>query len=259
MSAPARVAIVTGGGRGIGLGVSQALVQERWNLVFCGIKEPAAVADTVRALQGAKTEVLYVQADVSKREDRARLIEETKRRFGRLDALINNAGVAPSVRADIMEAGEESFDRLIGINLKGPYFLTQLAANWMREQRAANAAFTGSIINVSSISATVASVNRGDYCISKAGVGMATQLWAARLAEYGIAVYEVRPGVIKTDMTAGVTEKYDKLIAGGLMPQARWGLPEDVGKAVAMLARGDLPYSTGQVVMVDGGLTMQRL
>ncbi|MBA2482182.1 MAG: SDR family oxidoreductase, partial [Planctomycetes bacterium] len=143
--------------------------------------------------------------------------------------------------------------------LKGPYFLTQLAARWMREQRAADAAFAGCVINVSSVSATVASVNRGDYCISKAGIGMATQLWAARLAEFGLPVYEVRPGVIKTDMTAGVVEKYDKLISGGLLLQPRWGTPEDVGKAVLMLARGDLPYSTGQVIMVDGGLTAQRL
>jgi 3-oxoacyl-[acyl-carrier protein] reductase len=254
-----RVALVTGGGRGIGLGVSRALVADGFDLAICGVREEAAVADTMRDLAKSGRVVQYVQADVSKAEDRAKLIAAVRERFKRLDVLVNNAGVAPSVRADILDAGEESFDRLIGINLKGPYFLTQLAARWMRDQRSADASFAGCIVNVSSVSATVASVNRGDYCISKAGVGMATQLWAARLAEFGIGVYEVRPGVIKTDMTAGVVEKYDKLIADGLLLQPRWGSPEDVGKAVAVLARGDLPYSTGQVLMVDGGLTSQRL
>jgi len=182
-----------------------------------------------------------------------------KQAFGRLDVLVNNAGVAPSVRADILEAGDESFDRLISINLRGPYFLTQAAAKWMVEQQKVDANFHGCIVNVSSCSATVVSVNRGDYCISKAGVAMATQLWAARLAEFNIDVYEVRPGVIATDMTAGVTEKYDKLIAGGLTVEKRWGKPDDIGKAVAMLARGDLPYATGQVLNVDGGMTLQRL
>ena len=172
---------------------------------------------------------------------------------------VNNAGVAPSVRADILEAGEESFDRLISINLKGPYFLTQLAAKMMVEQKKTNPDFRGKIISVSSVSATVVSTNRGDYCISKAGVAMATQLWAARLAEFGIDVYEVRPGVIATDMTAGVKEKYDALFAGGLTLEQRWGQPADVGRVVAMLSRGDLPYSTGQVLTVDGGLTQRRL
>ncbi len=167
--------------------------------------------------------------------------------------------MAPAIRADILEATEESFERLIRINLQGPYFLTQLAARWMVEQKKADPAFAGAIVNVSSISSTVASTSRGEYCISKAGVSMATQLWAARLGEFGIPVYEVRPGIIKTDMTSAVTAKYDKLIAEGLLVQSRWGLPDDVGKAVAMLARGDLPYSTGQVLTVDGGLTLERL
>ena len=204
-------------------------------------------------------EVLYVQADVGDGSARQRLIEAVKSRFGRLHVLVNNAGVAPITRADILEATKESFDRVLGINLRGPYFLTQACANWMIEQKKADAAFRGSIVNVSSISATVASVNRGEYCISKAGVSMATQLWAARLGEYEIPVYEVRPGVIKTDMTAGVEAKYDRLLADGLAVQRRWGTPEDVGKAVAALVRGDFPYSTGQVVMVDGGLTVPRL
>jgi NAD(P)-dependent dehydrogenase (short-subunit alcohol dehydrogenase family) len=163
------------------------------------------------------------------------------------------------VRADILDADEESFDRVLGINLKGPYFLTQLVARWMIEQSQADADFRGVVVNVSSVSATEASINRGDYCISKAGVAMATQLWAHRLAEYGIAVYEVRPGVIHTDMSAPVAEKYDRLIANGLTVENRWGMPEDVGRAVAMLARGAISYATGNVLNIDGGLTLRRL
>jgi NAD(P)-dependent dehydrogenase (short-subunit alcohol dehydrogenase family) len=174
--------------------------------------------------------------------------------------LVNNAGVAPDVRADVLDASEESFDRLISINLKGPYFLTQAVANWMIRQRKEHGQdWHGCIVNVSSVSATVASVNRGDYCIAKAGIAMATKLWAARLAEFGIGVYEVRPGIIATDMTAGVKEKYDRLIAGGLTVEPRWGEPEDVGRAVAVLARGELSYATGQVLLIDGGLTLPRL
>jgi NAD(P)-dependent dehydrogenase (short-subunit alcohol dehydrogenase family) len=176
-----------------------------------------------------------------------------------LDVLVNNAGVAPDVRADVLEATEESFDRVVGINLKGPYFLTQLVARWMIEQRENDANFRGVIVNVSSVSATEASINRGDYCISKAGVAMATQLWAHRLAEFGIAVYEVRPGIITTDMTAPVKEKYERLIANGLTVENRWGTPEDVGRAIAVLARGELTYASGNVLNIDGGLTLRRL
>ena len=187
------------------------------------------------------------------------ILDEIEKRFGRLDVLVNNAGVAPDKRADILEADEASFDRLISINLKGPYFLTQSAANWMIRQRKSDAHFRGCIINVSSVSATVASVNRGDYCISKAGIAMATQLWAARLTEFGIDVFEVRPGIIATDMTSGVKGKYDKLIEDGLLLDKRWGTPEDIGKTVSSLARGDVPYAPGQVLVLDGGLTLQRL
>mgnify|MGYP005834933051 CR=1 FL=1 len=253
------IALVTGGTRGIGLGISQALAGEGWSLVLNGQRDYEQVAETVRSLESLGVEVAYCQADVSKTDDRRRLIDYVKSRFGSLNLLVNNAGVAPNVRADILEAGEESFDRLMSINLKGPYFLSQLAASFMRDQKQSNPAFHGAIVNITSVSATVASVNRGDYCITKAGLAMMTQLFAARMAEYDIPVYEVRPGVIKTDMTAGVQEKYDKLISEGLLLQPRWGTPEDVGKAVAMLAREELPYSTGQVVLVDGGLTAQTL
>jgi 3-oxoacyl-[acyl-carrier protein] reductase len=254
-----RVALITGGTRGIGLGIAQCLAREGFDLALCGTRSAAEVDSAVNVLRTAGPEVLYVQADVAAVAARQHLVEAVKTRFGRLHVLVNNAGVAPTARADILEATEESFDRVLAINLRGPYFLTQACAKWMVQQKQADAAFRGCIVNISSISATVASVNRGEYCISKAGVSMATQLWAARLGEFEIPVYEVRPGIIKTDMTAGVEARYDRLFAGGLAVQRRWGTPEDVGKAVAALARGDFPYSTGQVVMVDGGLTVPRL
>ena len=237
-----RVALVTGGSRGIGLGIAQALLKDGFEVAICGMRPTCDLK-----------EFFYVQCDVSDRQAREKMLAAIRQRFDRLDVLVNNAGVAPKVRADILDATEESFEYLVRTNLQGPYFLTQAVAKWMIEQK------SGCIINVSSISATVASVNRGDYCISKAGVAMASQLWAARLGEYGISVYEVRPGVIKTDMTSAVTAKYDKLFSEGLAIQKRWGTPEDVGKVVAALARGDMPYSTGAVIMVDGGLTIQRL
>ena len=187
------------------------------------------------------------------------MLAAIRERFGRLNVLVNNAGVAPRVRADILEATEESYERVMRINLQGPYFLTQAVANWMVEQRRQDVGFEGCIVNIASVSSTVASPSRGEYCVSKAGVSMATKLWAVRLGEFNIPVYEIRPGIIKTDMTKPVTEKYDKLIGEGLLVQARWGLPEDIGKAVAMMVRGDIAYSTGQVVMVDGGQTLQRL
>ena len=254
-----RVALVTGGSRGIGLGIAKCLAEEGFDLAICGVRPEEQVGASVDALAQVGGEVLYVQADVSDPQARAHLLDEVKARYQRLHVLVNNAGVAPKVRADILEATPESYDRVMDINLKGPYFLTQAVANWMIEQRGEDPDFAGAIVNVSSISATVASPSRGEYCLSKAGVSMATQLWAARLGEYEIPVYEVRPGVILTDMTRVVQGKYDRLIDEGLAVQKRWGYPDDVGRAVAMLARGDLPYSTGQVIMVDGGLTLPRL
>ena len=254
-----KVALVTGAGRGIGLGIAKCLAADGCDIVVCDLHEPQAVAAALAEVRGLGADVLYCRSDVSDTAARADMLAQVRQRFGRLNVLVNNAGVAPKVRADILEATEESFERLMRINLQGPYFLTQAAANWMIQQRNSDPAFQGCIVNISSISATVASPSRGEYCISKAGVSMATQLWAVRLGEYGIPVYEIRPGIIKTDMTKAVQEKYDKLIAEGLLVQARWGLPEDIGKAVAVLVRGDLAYSTGQVVMVDGGLTLQRL
>lgn len=259
MQKAAKVALVTGGSRGIGLGICRSLLVEGWELAICGTRPESALGNLLSDLRTTQHNILYVRADVASNEDRKRLLDEIDRHFGRLNVLVNNAGVAPEVRADILEASEESYNRVMGINLKGPYFLTQAVANWMIAQRKEDAGFTGCIVNISSMSAKVASPNRGEYCLSKAGMSMATKLWAVRLGEFGIPVYEVCPGVVMTDMTAAVKEKYDRLIAGGLTVQKRWGYPEDVGKAVAMLVRGELPYSTGQSIMVDGGLTLQRL
>ncbi len=243
-----RIALVTGGTRGIGLGIARALQQEGFEIAACGMRATCEHKD-----------FLYCQCDVSDAGARVRLLDAIRQRLGRLDVLVNNAGIAPKERHDILDATEESFEQVIRTNLQGPYFLTQAVAKWMIEQKKADANFGGCIITISSISATVASVNRGDYCISKAGVAMATQLWAARLGEFEIPVYDVRPGIIRTDMTSTITARYDKLLAEGLAIQRRWGTPEDVGKVVAALARGDMPYSTGAVIMVDGGLTVQRL
>jgi NAD(P)-dependent dehydrogenase (short-subunit alcohol dehydrogenase family) len=253
------IALVTGGTRGIGFGVAMSLAHEGLDLAICGVRDEAAAAESLEKLRAAGAGVLYCQCDVGNTEARAAMLARIRSHYGGLHVLVNNAGVAPKERLDILEEKEESFEWVLRTNLQGPFFLTQAVANWMLQQREAAPAFKGCIINVSSVSATMASPNRGEYCISKAGVSMATQLWATRLAEFGIAVYEVRPGITATDMTAGVKEKYDELIANGLVPQLRWGVPEDTGKAVAALTRGDFEYSTGQVIMVDGGLTIARL
>jgi 3-oxoacyl-[acyl-carrier protein] reductase len=254
-----RVALVTGGSRGIGLGVAEALADSGFDIAINGVREKSEVRAALAAIRDRGAAVHYCRGDVSIAADRQAIIDEVRNQFGRLDVLVNNAGVAPKVRADILDATEESFDRVLGINLKGPYFLTQLAARWMAEQRNGDSSFHGVIVFVSSVSATEASINRGDYCISKAGLAMVTQLWAHRLAEFGIAVYEIRPGIIHTDMSAAVAEKYDRLIANGLTVENRWGEPDDVGRAVAMLARCDLTYATGNVLNIDGGLTLRRL
>ena len=254
-----KVALVTGGTRGIGLGIALKLADAGFTLAISGRRGPEEVQRALDQIRERSAASIYIQADVASGADRKRLLETLEKSLGRLDVLVNNAGIAPRVRADVLAAMEESFDELMTTNLKGPYFLTQAAAAWMIRQRTTDASVHRAIINISSISATVASVNRGDYCISKAGIAMATRLWAARLAEYGIGVYEVRPGIIETDMTAGVKAKYDALIEEGLLLEKRWGTPEDVGRAVRLLATGELPYATGAVVVVDGGLTLERL
>ncbi len=251
-----RVALVTGASRGIGAAIATGLAAEGYDVASFDILESA---DTVKAIEAAGRKGLSLTGDVTNAADRQAAIDKIKQTFGRLDVLVNNAGVAPKVRADILEAGEESYDRVMTINLKGPYFLTQLVANYMLEQAAQTPDEWRCIVNISSMSSYTASPSRGEYCLSKAGVSMATKLFAARLAEVNIGVYEVQPGIIKTDMTKVVTEKYDKLIAEGLTPIRRWGYPEDVARAVAVCARGDIRFSTGEVINVDGGFHLRVL
>ncbi len=260
MTSPARrTALVTGGTRGIGLGIARALARDGWDLVLGGVRPVAQVAEALDELTTAGAAVHYVQADLARREDRARLTDEVRARHGAINALVNNAGRAPRARVDLLEATEDSFEELIRTNLQGAYFLTQAIAREQLARRRADAAFSASIVFITSVSAELASANRGDYCVSKAGLAMAARLFAARLAPDGIPVYEVRPGIIATDMTAGVKEAYDRRIADGLVPAGRWGQPEDVGRVVAALVRGDLMYATGTVVHVDGGLSLPRL
>ncbi|MEV4516871.1 3-ketoacyl-ACP reductase [Dactylosporangium sp. NPDC049525] len=248
-------ALVTGASRGIGRGIAIALAGAGFDVVVNYASNLAAAQDTAAEIEKLGVQAVLVRADVGDAEDRARLVHESHEAFGRLDLLVNNAGVAPSVRADLLEATEESFDRLVGINLKGPYFLTQHVARRMIETGVA-----GKIVTISSMSAYTASVNRGDYCVTKAGLGMMTKLFAARLAEHGITVFEVRPGIIATDMTGLVQAKYDKLILeDGITPIRRWGTPEDVGRAVVAIATDLLPFSTGQVIDVDGGFHLRTL
>tara|TARA_E500000081_G_scaffold146495_1_gene169576 strand:+ start:1205 stop:1975 length:771 start_codon:yes stop_codon:yes gene_type:complete len=253
------VALITGGSRGIGLGIAHALVKEGYRVAINGVRPIQQVVETLNDLKADGGEVVYCQGDIGNPDERKKIVEEIKNQWGDLHVLVNNAGIAPKERKDILEADEKSYDRLMNVNLKGPYFLTQQVANWMIKQKIKNPKNPFTIINISSVSATTASVNRGDYCISKAGISMATKLWAARLGEFDIPVYEVQPGVIRTDMTAGVIEKYDKLIAEGLTIQKRWGNPEDLGKTVVALASGMIPYATGQVIKTDGGMTIQTL
>ncbi|MFK3982645.1 3-ketoacyl-ACP reductase [Micromonospora sp. NPDC050397] len=255
-----RVAVVTGGSRGIGRGIVLSLAEAGYDLVVNYASNAEAAREVGKEVESRGGRAHLVRADVSRRADRQRLVDETVNTFGRLDLLVSNAGVAPNVRADLLEAEEESFDRLIEINLKGPYFLVQLAARTMIEQQTAGVVTNPKIVIVSSISAYTASVNRGDYCVSKAGLAMTARLYASRLAEHGINVYEIRPGVIETDMTGGVKDRYDDLIFNqGLTPIRRWGQPDDVGRAVAAVATDLLPFSTGQVIDVDGGFHLRTL
>ncbi len=255
-----QTALVTGASRGIGRAIATALGRQKFNVVVNYARNAAAAQEVAAEIRSAGGQAHPVQADIASTADRARLVAESVKAFGRIDLLVNNAGIAPDVRADLLEAGEESFDKLINTNLKGPYFLTQLVARQMIAQPAGEQGAGGKIVTVSSISAYTASVNRGDYCIAKAGLSMLTQLFAARLAEHGINVYEIRPGVIQTDMTGPVKAKYDKLIfEGDLTPIKRWGQPDDIGKAVVAIATDLLPFSTGQVLDVDGGFHLRRL
>lgn len=250
-----KTAIVTGGSRGIGFAVVKQLMGEGMNVVVMHAHASAKADENLAGLKGSFT---HVQGDITNEQDRRRCIETTVDVYGRIDILVNNAGVAPTQRADLLEMTEESYDRVMSVNLKAAMFLTQLAAKQMIKQPTAPDG-RGTIINISSISSDAVSLNRAEYCISKAGLSMMTKLFAARLAEEYIYVYEVRPGVIETDMTAAVKEKYDALFEQDICPIKRWGQPEDVAKAVSMLCSGSLPYSTGEVINVDGGFHIRRL
>ncbi len=254
----ARNALITGGTRGIGRGIAERLLTEGYRVVINGTRPPEAVTDVVDQLSQLGT-VTYVAANIGDANDRDRLVSETVAAVGRLDVLVNNAGITSPGRKDMLEATEDGLDLVLAVNLKGPFLLTQALAKHMIAERSADSEFRGRIVNVTSISATIATTNRAEYCISKAGLSMTTMLWATRLADHGIDVFEVRPGVIRTDMTAPAAEKYDSLIEGGLTLERRMGTPEDVAAVVSMLAAGNVPYSTGQVLTVDGGLTVARL
>jgi NAD(P)-dependent dehydrogenase (short-subunit alcohol dehydrogenase family) len=259
------LALVTGASRGIGRGIAVELARLGLDVIVNYANHRDAAEETQSEARASSprpgSRIETCRGDVSVAADRESLVAFARERFGRLDLLVNNAGVAPLARVDLLEATEESFDRLIRINLKGPYFLTQLAARWMVDQVARPPCpdYRPAIVNITSVSAYAASPERGDYCVSKAGLAMTTQLYAVRLAEAGIKVYEVRPGVIATDMTAGVKAKYDALIDGGLTPIRRWGTTEDVARAVGAVATGRLPFSTGEVINVDGGFHIRRL
>jgi 3-oxoacyl-[acyl-carrier protein] reductase len=254
-----RTALITGGTRGIGFGIARALAQEGWRLALGGVRPESEARGALDELRALGAEVHYLPGDLGQRDDRVRIAAEARAALGSINALVNNAGRGPRVRADLLESTEDSFEELLRVNLQGPYFLTQEIARDQVNQRRLDPSFRASIVFVTSVSAEMASPNRGDYCVSKAGLSMAARLFAARLAEYGIAVYEVRPGIIATDMTARVRDVYDQRIAEGLVPERRWGQPDDVGRAVAALVRGDVPYATGTIINVDGGLSIPRL
>ncbi len=256
-----RVAIVTGGSRGIGRGIAVALGEAGWRVAVNYRGNRQGADEAAAAINAAGGEALVVQADVGSAADRQAMVEAVVKQWGAIHLLVNNAGITSPDRAkDLLEHGEASFDTIMSTNLKGPYFLTQLVAKQMIAQGGAEAGEAPpAIVNISSLSAYAVSTNRGDYCLAKAAMGMMTQVWAARLAEYGIRVYELRPGIIASDMTAPVKAKYDKLIAEGLLPIARWGEPKDVAKAVLALADGVLAYSTGETINVDGGYHIRRL
>lgn len=254
-----RAALITGGTRGIGLGVARALARDGWDLLLSGQRSPDEVASVVRELENQGVNVDYVAGNIATAADRMKIVDRARARYGTVNALVNNAGRAPRVRADLIDATEDSFEEVLRTNLQGPYFLTQAIARDMLGRARSDPDFRSAIVFVTSVSAQLVSINRGEYCVSKAGLAMAASLFAVRLAPHGIPVFDVRPGIIATDMTSGVKDTYDRRIGEGLVPEARWGQPDDVGRTVCALLRGDLPYATGSVIHVDGGLSLPRL
>ncbi len=264
LSTSRRVALVTGSARGIGRAIAIELARVNYDVMINYATNEAAAEEASVAVRAASPDqdvrVATCRANVAEASDRQKLLQQMREQFGRLDLLVNNAGIAPEKRMDLLDATIESFDRVMSVNLKGPYFLTQAVARWMIEQQLSEPNnYSPAIVNINSVSAYAASPERGEYCVSKAGLSMLTKLYAARLASEGINVYEIRPGVISTDMTAAVKEKYDRLIEGDLTPIKRWGTPEDVGRAVGAVATGMFPFSTGEVINVDGGFHLRRL
>ncbi len=254
-----RVALITGAARGIGNGIALQLAKEGYAIAIMDIIDEEKVSDNINAVREHSSDVIYVQGDITKDADRKRIVASIIKEFGRIDVLVNNAGVAPKVRMDMLETTEESFDFVIGINMKASFFMTQLVANTMIGLLKENKGISPRIVNISSISAYTSSVQRAEYCLSKAGISMMTTLYADRLSEFGINVYEIRPGIIFTDMTSVVKEKYDRLIAEGLTPIKRWGYPQDIANAVSVLCSDKLAFSTGEVINVDGGFHIRRL
>ena len=250
--------LITGGSRGIGFGIAKELAKAGCNLAINGMRKEEQVADVLHELKNLGAEVIYCQGDISLSNDRANIMQSTLDKFKKIHVLVNNAGVAPAQRNDLLEMTEASYDRVMNTNLKGSFFLTQKIASHMLANKAIDVTYQACIINISSVSATMASINRGEYCISKSGMGMMTKLFAVRMGENNIPVYEVRPGVIETDMTSGVLEKYQKQAEEGLTLERRLGMPEDVAKVVAALVENRIPYATGQVINVDGGLSLPR-
>ncbi len=255
-----RVAIVTGSSRGIGRGIALALAERGWAVVINYRSNQSAAQEAKALVEAVGGSALIVQADMAREADLQTLVDATLEQFGRIDLLVNNAGVGPRQRVDMLQVSEASYEEVMSINLTGPFFLTQRVANEMVALLQEGKIPSPNIVNISSISAYTSSPARAEYCISKAGMSMMTKLWADRLAEYGINVYEIRPGIIATDLTSVVQEKYDRLILEeGITPIRRWGQPEDVGKAVVAIAEGLLPFSTGEVINVDGGFHLHRL
>lgn len=253
------VALITGGTRGIGLGIAKKLALEGIDLALNGVRPESDVTNVLEELRKSGVQVEYFPGNIAEKVDRENVLDGVKEKFGRINFLVNNAGVAPRVRADVLELAEEDFDHLMDINLKGTFFLTQSFANWMAEIRKADFEIPLSIVSITSVSAVLASTNRATYCMAKAGLSMMSKVLAVRLAEFNIPVYEIQPGVIETDMTEKVKTVYQDRIEAGLTLEPRMGQPEDIGKVVAVLLRGDLPYSTGQILRIDGGMMVGRL
>lgn len=254
-----KVALVTGGSRGIGFGIAKALANEGFNLAINGVREESQAIKALEQLRSFGVRVEYVQGNIALKEDREGILAGLRRKFGKIDVLVNNAGVAPRTRCDVFEISEGDYDVLMDINQKGTFFLTQEIAKWMADLKKSNPDAELSIVNITSVSAEIASTLRGAYCMSKSALSMMSTVFAIKMAEFGIPVYEIRPGVIETDMIEAVRETYHKNVKSGMTLEPRMGQPEDIGKVTAALVRGDLPYSTGQIISVDGGMNIKRM